>query len=98
DVYKIQIRVFPTDEEANGAEAFSDAPVLATRLNAWQLHSEGGAGVDMLPFAPGAAMNEKVDVVTLTGMVLKHGVSPDEATIGLEKGIYLVGGRKIMVK
>ncbi|MDE6298609.1 MAG: GH32 C-terminal domain-containing protein [Muribaculaceae bacterium] len=92
------IRVFPTDEEANGAEAFSDAPVLATRLNAWQLHSEGGAGVDMLPFAPGAAMNEKVDVVTLTGMVLKRGVSPAEATEGLEKGIYLVGGKKIMVK
>ncbi len=92
------IRVYPNDREAVGAEAFSNnGSVLATQLGAWQLKSDGAAGVDMIPFAPGMT-NDRVDVVTLDGMFLKRGVSRSEATAGLEKGIYLVGGRKVIVR
>ncbi|MDE6444840.1 MAG: hypothetical protein K2K64_10560, partial [Muribaculaceae bacterium] len=96
--WSTSIRVYPNDREAVGAEAFSNnGSVLATQLGAWQLKSDGAAGVDMIPFAPGMT-NDRVDVVTLDGMLLKRGVSHSEATAGLEKGIYLVGGRKVIVR
>lgn len=93
------IRVFPNDGEATGAEAFSrNGSVMATQLGAWQLKSNGAAGVEMLPFETVDSKNDKVDVVTLSGILLKRGVSRSEAVSGLDKGIYLVGGRKVVVR
>ena len=39
-----------------------------------------------------------VDVVTLDGMTVKAGVKKSEALDGLQKGIYIVGGKKYVVK
>lgn len=39
-----------------------------------------------------------VNVITIDGTVVKNGVKAAEATIGLEKGIYLIGNRKVIVK
>jgi alpha-L-arabinofuranosidase len=39
-----------------------------------------------------------VDVYTLDGICLRHGVSPSKATKGLLPGIYIVGGEKVTVK
>ncbi|MDE6227034.1 MAG: GH32 C-terminal domain-containing protein [Muribaculaceae bacterium] len=99
DTYATSIRVFPKESEAVAAEAFSrNGSVMATQLGAWQLKSTGSAGVESLPFGSGAALDDKVDVVSISGMLLKRGVSREEASKGLEKGIYLIGGKKVAVR
>lgn len=42
--------------------------------------------------------NEKVKVYDLNGRLLKSGVATSEATSGLQKGVYIVGGKKVIVK
>lgn len=42
--------------------------------------------------------NGLVDVVTLTGVTIKRGVNLSEAVEGLAPGIYIIGGKKVMVK
>ena len=41
---------------------------------------------------------EKVDVYTLSGILVKQKVDAAEATQGLQKGIYVVGAEKVVVK
>lgn len=38
-----------------------------------------------------------VDVVTLSGVTIKKGVCADNALDRLDNGIYIVGGKKILV-
>lgn len=42
--------------------------------------------------------SDKVDVYSLNGIRVKANVSAAEATQGLAKGIYMVGGKKVVVK
>ena len=42
--------------------------------------------------------NEKVDVYTIDGVLLKRNVKASEATKNLGKGIYIVGKKKVLVK
>ena len=44
------------------------------------------------------AAADKVNVYTLSGICVKQNVSAAEATQGLAKGIYAVGGKKVVVK
>ena len=39
-----------------------------------------------------------VDVISLTGVVVRANVAADNATEGLPAGIYIVGGKKVLVK
>lgn len=39
-----------------------------------------------------------VDVYSLTGTLLKHGVNRSSATDGLPAGLYIVGGKKVIVR
>lgn len=39
----------------------------------------------------------KVNVHTVDGKVIKTQVEPEEALRGLEPGLYIVGGRKVLV-
>ena len=39
-----------------------------------------------------------VDVYSITGVRLRAGVRANEATDGLCKGVYIVGGRKVVVR
>ena len=50
-------------------------------------------GIDVLETA-----DETVDVYSLTGTLLRHGVVRGNATEGLQPGIYIVGGKKIIVR
>lgn len=45
----------------------------------------------------GADANKPVNVFTVDGKLVKSGVKACEATLGLERGIYIVGGRKMLV-
>jgi len=52
-----------------------------------------GAGVDMK-----AADNAIVDVYSVSGVCVRRGVTPTEALDALPAGVYIVGGKKVMVK
>lgn len=42
--------------------------------------------------------NSSVDVMNMQGVVLKTGVSIDEATVDLQPGLYIIGNRKVAVR
>ena len=42
--------------------------------------------------------NERVDVYTATGVAVRKGVLRSNATDGLPKGVYIVGGQKVLKK
>lgn len=44
------------------------------------------------------ASNGPVDVYNMNGQLLRHNVERNEATTGLPSGIYIVGGKKVVVK
>ena len=50
-------------------------------------------GIDVLETA-----DEVVEVYSLTGTCLRHGVVRGNATEGLQPGIYIVGGKKVIVR
>lgn len=45
-----------------------------------------------------AVENDVVNVYTTTGLLVKKGVNSADALNGLSKGLYIVGGKKVMVK
>ena len=44
------------------------------------------------------ATSQKVSVYTLAGQLLRSGVDRSRATLGLPAGIYVVGGKKVLVR
>ncbi len=99
DSWATSIRVFPTDSNADGIEAFANAVVKVKELKAWTLDPKASsAGVDDI-IADGIGDDDAtVDVYNLSGVRLRSGVSRDEATAGLPAGFYIVGGRKTAVR
>ena len=59
--------------------------------------SDVSTGIKNLSTATADA-SDLVDVYDLKGVRVKHNVSVAEATQGLAKGIYVVGGKKVVVK
>lgn len=45
-----------------------------------------------------SAINGPVDVYNMNGQLLRHNVERSEATQGLPSGIYIVGGKKVIVR
>lgn len=103
DKYATSIRVYPTDEDANGIEVFADNGNVNVRsLNAWTLDgtSEGGeygdgdTGIDEIF----QELPEYVNVYSINGMLLKNNVRSSDALEGLPKGIYIVNDKKIALR
>lgn len=97
DRWATSVRVYPSEEDADGVEVFSDSTVRAIELKAWKLNSGGGAGIGSVSGVTDY-MDNKVNVCTLDGVLLKKGVKASEALDGLSEGIYIVGDRKMIVK
>lgn len=96
DMWATSIRVFPTDAEASGIEAFSDSGVNVKSLRGWILDADaGGSGINGIS---DDADGSSVNVYTMTGVCVKSHVCPSEALDGLPSGIYTVGDKKIAVK
>lgn len=99
DSWATSIRVFPTDSNADGIEAFANAVVKVKDLKAWILDPKASsAGVDDIIADSIGDDDARVDVYSLSGVRLRSGVSRDEATAGLPAGFYIVGGRKTAVR
>lgn len=89
--------MFPIDADASGITAYSTGNVKVKEMHAWTLSKTGSSGAvsditaDDAPDAP-------VDVYNLQGIAVRNSVARAEATEGLPRGIYIVGGRKVIVK
>ena len=101
DKWATSIRVYPNDNDADGVEVFSNGvAVKASQIGAWVLESGSSAGIgDIWNDATGNTFrNGPVEVYTMTGQRIRVAATEEEAISGLDKGIYLVSGRKVLVK
>lgn len=96
DKWATSIRVFPTAADASAIEAFGTS-VKVKSLQAWTLNGTGIQSGAEFPEVE-ECNNEKVDVISISGMKLRSNVCRSEATVGLPKGIYIVGNNKIAVR
>ncbi len=95
DRWASSVRLFPTDAEADGVDVFSEGGSTAAKISAWTLNpSQSGISDIIIDNASGSGM---VDVYDFSGMLLRKNVARAEATRGLLPGLYIVGGKKILV-
>lgn len=96
DKWATSIRVFPTAEDANGIEAFSEGSVNVKSLQAWNLGGNSSAVEEIT-----ADVNndtETVNVYTIDGRMIKTAVSLSTAGDSLLPGIYIINKRKVMIR
>mgnify|MGYP001160405253 FL=1 len=83
DTWAFSMRLFPTDAEANGIEAFADGTTHVNRLEAWVLDEDGGTSSGITQ----AETHEGVNVSVADGMVVY-----DNAQAGAVLSLYDLGG------
>ncbi len=97
DRWATSIRVFPTAADVTGIHAFASGKVQVKELRAWTLSKDSGAGVgDIIVDAP--AESSVVNVYNLHGQCVRSGVERSMAFEGLDRGIYVVNGKKHIVR
>ena len=99
DRWATSIRVFPTDEDADHVEVFSDGgSTFVNEVMAWNLDcSQSGVVIPTLSDDMDSN-NNSVDVFNLMGACVKKKVPVKEALKGLNSGIYIIGNKKYIVK
>lgn len=99
DRWAVSIRVFPTGADADGVDAFSESPVKVNDLKAWVLEpGDGDSAVDYVWEDCRNRGSGCVDVFNMQGIKVRSGIPADAAADNLPAGLYIVGGRKIMVR
>lgn len=78
---------------ANGQ---ADTHNQSKSIIAYSIDDEGGntTGIDEMEFSAPVVRQAQQNVYSLNGQMIRKGVS----TVGLPKGIYIVGGKKLIVK
>jgi len=97
DMWAQSIRVFPQDDGATGVSLYADKPVNAEYVCAWNLKPSASGVNDILADYP-QAESEIVDVWHISGSCIRPGVNRDVATENLDSGIYIIDGKKYIVK
>ena len=71
-------------------------PNESKSIIAYSIDDEGGntTGIDEMEFSAPVVRQAQQNVYSLNGQMIRKGVS----TVGLPKGIYIVGGKKLIVK
>lgn len=74
----------------------SGTPNQSKSIIAYSIDDEGGntTGIDEMEFSAPVVRQAQQNVYSLNGQMIRKGVS----TVGLPKGIYIVGGKKLIVK
>lgn len=74
----------------------SGTPNESKSIIAYSIDDEGGntTGIDEMEFSAPVVRQAQQNVYSLNGQMIRKGVS----TVGLPKGIYIVGGKKLIVK
>lgn len=93
------IRVYPSDKDADGVEVFSTGgDTEISEVSGWVLESGNPASVGSIWSDDNTFPRGSVNVYTLSGQKVKEGISEVDAMEGLDPGIYLIGGKKVLVK
>lgn len=99
DKWATSIRVFPTENDANGIEAFSLSPTKVRELKAWVLDIDSASsGIETISPDATDTNSRYVDVYNLQGIIIRSNVLREIATDNLPKGIYIVGNKKVLVR
>lgn len=99
DRWATSIRVFPTDADADGIEAFAESEITVKELKAWILNPESStSGIGSVIGNENADSDGPVDIYNLSGVKIRTSRSRDNATEGLPAGFYIVGNRKVFVR
>ncbi|MDE7427039.1 MAG: GH32 C-terminal domain-containing protein [Muribaculaceae bacterium] len=99
DKWATSIRVFPTENDADGVEAFSVATTKVKELKAWNLDENStGAGIDVILADNNTKNAPNVDVYNLQGAKVRCNVPAEAATSNLPSGFYIVCNQKVFVK
>lgn len=85
-----ETKVLFEDKEQSGT------PNESKSIIAYSIDDEGGntTGIDEMEFSAPVVRQAQQNVYSLNGQMIRKGVS----TVGLPKGIYIVGGKKLIVK
>lgn len=84
-----------TDLVAANSGWFTDQMPTTTETGGAQLAVDGVINAINTPVA---FTNGPVDVYTISGVLLRKNVKAADATKGLSSGLYIIGGKKILVK
>lgn len=78
------------------ANVQADPQNQSKSIIAYSIDDEGGntTGIDEMEFSAPVVRQAQQNVYSLNGQMIRKGVS----TVGLPKGIYIVGGKKLIVK
>ncbi len=99
DRWATSVRIFATDADASGVEAYAGGATQVQSLDAWVLSpGEGqGSGVGQVCVS---SENEApfVDVYNISGACVRRNAPRANAVDGLAPGVYFVGSRKMMVR
>lgn len=98
DRWASSIRVFPTDADADGVEAFADSSVKVIELSAWNLDPKNGQGGVGDVITDPADADGPVDIYTPAGVLVSTNITVEEAMNVLPAGIYIAAGKKFVVK
>lgn len=99
DKWATSIRVFPTDENADGIEVFSVTSTKALDLKAWKLDvNAASSGIDDIWFDKDCNENRFVDVYNLQGVKIRSKLPKESATENLPSGLYIVGDKKVLIR
>ena len=99
DKWATSIRVFPTEADANGIEAYSTAATKVKDLKAWNLSVDASqSSIDGIWSDSDSQESPYVDVYNLQGVKILANVLRETATDNLPGGFYIVGNRKVLVR
>ena len=87
DRWATSIRIFPTDTDANGIEAFADSTIKVNELKAWTLDAGNGSGIESVWCDPSGSD----DIYTIQGMRISRQAP-------LSSGLYVSNGKKFIVR
>jgi endo-inulinase len=97
DKWATSIRVFPTESDADGIEAYCAGSVKVKDLKAWVLDAKSSsAGVGMMP-SDGISGTPDSDIYTLSGTKIST-ANADPLPQNLPSGIYVSKGKKTLIK
>lgn len=98
DKYAQSIRVFPLDDSAEGYSVYSEGPVKLNSLRAWVLKAGDNSGIDDITNESEIADRGKVNVFNVSGNLVRRNVNRTEALSDLDSGLYIIDGKKFLLK
>lgn len=90
------IRVFPTSTEPMALEAFSQGRTQVTSLDVWILN--GGEEGTSIPKIAHDTPSVHRDIYNIQGVKVKQKATNDQAESCLPVGVYIMNGKKILVR